>query len=381
LEIRVLALLEATSITGTAKAVLEYGREASAMPAGGPKTDLSVAIFARRGQPPGEVLTAALMEASIRFHIVRERGRFDWFVVPQLRNIIAQERPDILWSHSVKSHFLVSASKLNAGRKWVAYHHGYTTTNLKMRAYNQLDRWSLRRADRVMTVCQPFAKQMLRRGVKQERIRIQKMPIRPFQIDASKRDSLREALGLTELDRVLLTVGRLSHEKGHIELVRALASMREHDNRSRLVLVGDGPERVRLERECRALGLSNAVIFAGHQNDVKPFYGMADVFVLPSYSEGSPNVLLEAMAARVPVVATAVGGVPELAHNDTSALLLRPGDPGALAEAIVRIQRDQQLRERLTEAAYEVVKQHSPEGYYRALSEMFGELMEERAAG
>jgi glycosyltransferase involved in cell wall biosynthesis len=376
MRIGVLALLEAASITGTAKAVLEFGREAATTHSAAPQMDLSVAIFARGTQQPGGALTAALDEALIRFHVVREKQRFDRSVLAQLRELIAREKADVLWSNSVKSHFLIRAASLSAGRKWLAYHHGYTTTNLKMRAYNQLDRWSLRAADRVVTVCRPFARDMMRRGVREERIRVQHMPIRPFDVLECECRRLRHEMRLGDNEKVVLSVGRLSHEKGHINLIRAFAHLRAAgETSSRLILVGDGPERKSLEEVSAANGLEQAVIFAGHQDDVKPFYGIADVFVLPSYTEGSPNVLLEAMAARVPIVATDVGGVSELADNGRSALLVRAGQPDEIAAAIVRLQADDPLRTRLTEGGCEVVGRHTPDAYYRALSSMIAELM------
>jgi len=142
-----------------------------------------------------------------------------------------------------------------------------------------------------------------------------------------------------------------------------------------LVLVGDGPERERLGQAARAAWLEARVVFAGHQREVGPYYGLADVFVLPSHSEGSPNVLLEAMAAGVPVVATAVGGVPELVENEESALLVRPGDSATMAEAIGRLLADRELAERLARNAAVAVKaRFSPDAYARALVGLYGEV-------
>src|SRR5207248_7230096 len=115
-------------------------------------------------------------------------------------------------------------------------------------------------------------------------------------------------------------------------------------------------------------GIGQRIIFAGQVTDVRPFYAMSDAFVLPSHTEGSPNVLLEAMAARVPIVATAVGGVPEIVENEESALLVPANDPAALAAAIVRLLTDADLGRRLTMNAAETVsKNHSPEEYVRSL--------------
>ncbi len=375
--IRVLALLEATSISGTAKAVLEFGYEAARNYSGLPQVSLAIANFARCDAVPTNALVSAIRGAEIPFHVVSEQGRFDRAVIPQLRSLITREAPDVIWTNSIKSHFLVRWAKLNRGRKWIAYHHGYTTTNFKMRLYNELDRWSLPGADRVLTVCQPFAKQLIQRGVDRKRVRVQHMPIRPFTTDQAECRQLRDSLGLKANERVILSVGRLSHEKGHLDLIRAFARLRREQGTEsfKLILVGDGPERQRLEQLRDASQLGDAVLLTGHRDDVKVFYGMADLFVLPSYTEGSPNVLLEAMAAKVPVVATNVGGVPELVQDGVSAILVRAGDEAALASAIRGLMGDEKLQGRLTAAGLEVVAKHSPEAYYRSLLTIFEETL------
>ena len=116
---------------------------------------------------------------------------------------------------------------------------------------------------------------------------------------------------------MILIVGRLSREKDHLSLLRALSQLAvvrggEGAAIAHLLIVGEGPERARIEAAIRHLGLSEMVTLTGQVPSAEPYYGIADLAVLSSLSEGSPNALLEAMAARVPVVATAVGGIPEI---------------------------------------------------------------------
>jgi glycosyltransferase involved in cell wall biosynthesis len=119
------------------------------------------------------------------------------------------------------------------------------------------------------------------------------------------------------------------------------------------------------------------VTLAGHQDDVRPYYAIADVFVLPSHSEGSPNVLLEAMAAGVPVIATTAGGIPELATNGTDALLVEKRNVGGLTAAISRMLEDTALRERLSSSGQRTVFRHTPEEYYRSIASVFREVLSE----
>jgi glycosyltransferase involved in cell wall biosynthesis/acetyltransferase-like isoleucine patch superfamily enzyme len=342
--IRILAMLEASYVSGSAKAVLEFYREARRQSPGQPEIEPSIVMFSR-GQDVNS-LAEPVRAAGIPLEIIAERGRFDRGVVPQLQAVIKKLRPAIIWSNSVKSHFLVRFAGLNRSSKWVAFHHGYTTTHATMRLYNHLDRWSLPAANRVVTVCHPFARELQARHVRAERIRVQQMPIRPFPaIPPDVTLGLRRQLGISDSTPVILSVGRLSQEKGHVDLLRAFSLVRDRRPTPRLIIVGEGPERRAIERLCSELELAGVVTLAGHQDDVQPYYALADLFVLPSHSEGSPNVLLEAMAAGVPVVATAVGGVPEIVTDGSDALLVEKRNPEALAATITRLLDDDELRE------------------------------------
>jgi glycosyltransferase involved in cell wall biosynthesis len=144
----------------------------------------------------------------------------------------------------------------------------------------------------------------------------------------------------------------------------------------KLVVVGEGPERERVEAAALSLGLDACVVFAGHASDVRPFYALADVLALPSHSEGSPLVLLEAMAAGVPVVATSVGGVPEVATDGETALLVPPHDPAAMASALARVLSDATLARALADKAAAHVAEHfSPEARARSLIRIYGALV------
>ena len=139
-----------------------------------------------------------------------------------------------------------------------------------------------------------------------------------------------------------------------------------------MVIVGDGPGRATLAAAVRSCGFEKDVVFAGQQSEVRPYYAMAEVFVLPSHSEGSPNVLLEAMAAGVAIVATTVGGVPEMIEDNQSALLVPANNPSGLSAAISRLLTDADLARRLTtNASALVVNRFSPEEYVRSLMKIY----------
>jgi glycosyltransferase involved in cell wall biosynthesis len=154
----------------------------------------------------------------------------------------------------------------------------------------------------------------------------------------------------------LVTVGRLQAPKDAVTLVRALAALRGRSFEA--VLVGDGPDRPTVEEEVRRLGLESAVELLGERDDVPELLRTADVFVLSSRSEGLPLSILEAMAARLPVIASNVGGVSEVVVDGDTGLLVPPGDPQSLAAAIERLLEDQALGRRLGEAGRIRVAEH-----------------------
>lgn len=386
--IKLLTIVEATTVNAVAKIALEFYRSARELNQTRPDFPLiegCVVTFDRRPgdqNSPSDFVTAA-REQGLDVEVIPERRRFDLGVIPALRSIVAGRGPDLVVTNSVKSHFLVWRSRLWRKYPWVAFHHGYTDTDRKMRLYNRLDRWSLPHADRIVTVCGAFAQDLMgSTSVSLEKISVQHNAIRRLPpVSTTDVETLRNHFGITKGERVVLSVGRLSREKAQLDLIEGFKRLRETtpEISGKLIIVGDGPERARLEAAAASLGCKGHVIFTGEVSDVQTFYAMADVFALPSHSEGSPNVLLEAMAANVPVVATAVGGVPEMVENNESALLVPPNDPTSLAASLVRFLTDRELAHRLTtNAATLVDTRYTPENYVRSLVEIYREVMNVR---
>ena len=168
------------------------------------------------------------------------------------------------------------------------------------------------------------------------------------------RETTRHALGAQ--DRVIvLYVGRLTAQKSLPDLLNAFARALTSCPALHLVLLGDGPERFQLEAQAQGLKIDKQVTFAGSQQDVLPYLSAADMFVLPSVSEGISNALLEAMSARLACIATPVGGNRDLLDNGQSGLLIPVGDIDGWAGALVQLARDTDLREKLGSAAQQRV--------------------------
>lgn len=163
--------------------------------------------------------------------------------------------------------------------------------------------------------------------------------------------AIRRELGLEPTVFVIGGVGRLSPVKGFDALLEAVAQLRRDGRETALVLVGDGPEHESLETQARSLGLEDAVRFLGVRHDLEMIYPGFDVFALPSLREASPMALLEAMACGCAIVASRVGGVPEMIEDGRSGLLFDRTAPGALTKALARLAENPGLRRSLGEEA------------------------------
>jgi glycosyltransferase involved in cell wall biosynthesis len=382
---KILSIIEATTVTGPAKNLLNFCRLLGSPEFcrdGVPQIEVSIVTFERDAGNGGTVapnaFVTAAREQGVTLDVIRERFRFDTRALSQLHEIVQRRQPDIIQTHMIKSHFLIKLSGLGKKYPWMAYHHGYTTTDLKMQFYNRLNRWSLPSANLVIAVCGAFAKQLTRSGVQEDRIRVSHNSVKaPRIISSDEQQTLRGGLGVAGDEKVMLAVGRLSREKGHADLIESIALLRmaEPDLKFKLLIVGDGPEQANLTQAVSERNLESHVVFVGHVTDVAPFYAIADLLALPSHSEGSPNVLLEAMAAGLPIVAASVGGVPEIATNEGDALLVAARDPSAFAVALRRALTEPELAWKLQNNAIARARDFSPESHARSLIEIYQELL------
>lgn len=382
--LRVLSIVEGTWVTGPLKPLLMFAQGAAHAGTDGTRAQVSLAVTTRVSpsrETPDNALLRTAREQDVPIEALTERRAWDPALLRRYADLITRVRPDIVETHQVKCHFILrlalALKGLRQDFRWIAFHHGYTRASLKLSLYESLDCWSLRKPDRIVTFCQPFARELAKRGACPERISVIPNAIdRPADPEPARVAALRTALGVGPGDLLLLSVGRLSPEKGHAHLIQALSGVRRAGTvagKVRLALVGDGPERRPLETQAASLGVDAA--FLGHQSDVWPYYFAADVFVLPSLTEGSPLALIEAMHAGCTILASSVGGVPELVENERSALLTAPGDAAALRQCLTRVIDSPSLRAALAAEGREDARQLSPEAYRDRLFSIYRSVL------
>jgi glycosyltransferase involved in cell wall biosynthesis len=253
-----------------------------------------------------------------------------------VRELCAALRPDVAHLHGLRVDILHGGVVRSAGIPTVSTAHGRTGGSVKWRLFERAHDVALSRAGRTIAVSRALADSLVARGVPRERVVLVPNAWVPAAAPIPRGDASRE-LGLEPGAFHVAWIGRLSVEKGCDTLLRALAE----PGVAGIVahIVGDGPERERLGALAARLGITGAVRWHGLVPDAARRLGAFDALVLSSRTEGTPMVLLEAMAAGTPVVATAVGGVPDMI-DDRDALLVAPDDPPAIARALRAVRDD-----------------------------------------
>jgi glycosyltransferase involved in cell wall biosynthesis len=278
-------------------------------------------------------------ERGVPAAVLHRSGKVDRIV--RAVTTLAGLRPDIIHAHNTTSLHYAVLGRLVSGARIVI------TDHAQVNRVPKLFEWYL--VDAAVAVSRDTAARSLAGRVLPEvRVVHNGVEVQP---PARSRAQVRADLGLGD-GVVAVHVARFVPLKAQDVVVRALAARKGHPTPITVLFVGDGPERAAVERLAAELGLGpGEVRFLGFRTDVPDLLGAADVFLLPSRTEGLPLSVLEAMSHGMAIVATPVGGVPELCTDGRDAVLVPVDDPLALAEAMGRLAADPSLRTRLGEAA------------------------------
>jgi glycosyltransferase involved in cell wall biosynthesis len=308
----------------------------------------------REGRPRVEVEEAARVRGLPTF-LIDTVSPFSPGGPVEVARQVRRHGADILVAHGYKSTAVGYLARKLRRVPVLPFVRGYTAETARVRLYEKLDRLLLRRAfPRVVCVSETTRRLLIRHGVHPERIVTihNAVEVEEGVVPANLRDEFRIPPGIP----VLVAAGRLSVEKGHRYLIEALRRM-PAETVPHLMLLGEGRERDRLRELARALDVSHRVHFAGFHSNPYPFFAAADLVVNPSLTEGLPNVVLEAQALGVPVVATDVGGVGELVLHEETGWLVEAGNPDALARTILTALADPSRARLIAKAARERVRE------------------------
>ncbi|MFB3068191.1 MAG: glycosyltransferase family 4 protein [Acidobacteriota bacterium] len=323
---------------------------------------------------PGGKLETLVRDAGMQFYPIRnfvsELSPFkDFHALWQLDRLFARERFDLVHTHNSKAGFLGRlAARKNHVPVVIHTVHGFP--------FHEAEKWVLRHlfialeriaagwCDQMIAVSQPMVEWAQREkiappekfvkiysGIEVERFR-----------DQAPRPELKRQFGIEAEELVIGIVSKLWEGKGHEHLIDAMARLLESGYRVKLLIVGDGYLEEKLREKVKSLGIEKAVVFTGFWSNVPEMTAILDVSVLPSFYEGMGRVVLEAMAAGKPVVASRVGGLTELVEDQVSGYLIPPGDVNALVKRLKTLITDPDLRQKMgQEGAHRIRPEHSAE--------------------
>ncbi|HEV3384532.1 MAG TPA: glycosyltransferase [Gemmata sp.] len=309
------------------------------------------------GDPGYEVILKKAEQYGAPLISIPDRGPWDWRVLTELLSICRRENVTIWHGHDYKTNALGILLKRFWPMRLVTTVHGWVHHTSRTPFYYKLDQLCLPRYERVICVSDDLLELCLSSGVSAKNCLLLEngIDIDEYTRKRSKVEA-RKILGLPETGFIVGAVGRLAAEKGFDLLIRSIRSLLTRGLDARLVIVGEGEERQRLQELTLELGISERVILPGWQSDVRTYYEAMDAFALSSHREGLPNVILEAMALEVPIVATRVNGVPRLVQDGRNGFLIEPGDGEGLTAALAGLLKNQALRDVFAGAARRIVE-------------------------
>jgi glycosyltransferase involved in cell wall biosynthesis len=285
----------------------------------------------------------------------------DLRAVLSLARLIRRERPTILHTHTAKAGAVGRIAALLAGdaRPPIVVHtfHGHVLRGyfgpVRTYGFRLLERWLARMTTALVAVSPEVRDDLVKLGVApRDRFSVVRLGIQLEErvADRDGREETRRVLGIGPDRFTVGWIGRMTGVKRTSDVLLAFKRLQERGVDACLCMVGDGPDREPLERRAHELGIMRNTLFLGYQEDVAPFYAAFDAMILPSGNEGTPVSAIESLAAGRPVVATRVGGVPDVVRDGEDGFLVETGDVDSLAERLVQLARDADLRRAMGEA-------------------------------
>jgi glycosyltransferase involved in cell wall biosynthesis len=286
--------------------------------------------------------------------------------VRRMRDIIRELRPHILHTHTAKAGAIARAAALVSGeaRPPILVHtfHGHVLKGyfdpVRTVFFKEVERSLARVTDALVAVSPEVRDELVAAGIApREKFAVIRLgiPLEERLGDATADLDYRQLYGIPEQAFVVGWVGRMTDVKDTDAVLEIVGAARAKGLDAALVMVGDGPDRERLEQLAHDLGIARSTFFVGYQPEVAGYYELFDAFLLPSVNEGTPVSAIEALASGTPVVATRVGGVPDVVRDGEDGFLFEPGDTDAAAERLARLASDPALGATLGESGKERV--------------------------
>lgn len=298
----------------------------------------------------------------VTYRSLNATGKLQYLLAArQLARILRDDKVDILHTHLFYSGLIGVLTKRFGSRSIVALmrHHTSVVRMLGSDFHVKADRWMAEKADHVLTVSNAAKAYMLDvDGIRRDDIEVVHLGFdyERLKPDTDERSRVRNEFGFSDDDLVIGYVANFANGKGHIQLIRAFEMILEDTPNARLVFAGRG--EIAEVNDAAAKFPSGKIIFAGWQSNIASFLNALDIFVQPSLSEAFSQVIMEALGVGLPVLATNVGGASEVIMSGENGVLIEPNDVSAIADEVIRLSRDPELRKRLGESGRRTVTEN-----------------------
>ena len=304
---------------------------------------------------PNSPLYLKAREADLPVFPLRIRSEFDFLAM--IRLALAMRRNRCLLAHFHDAHSVAVGSAAASLAK-VPIRVISRRVDFPLRQNLLSKRKYRKNIDSIIAISEGVKEVLKKGGIPEQLIEVipSGIDFSPYD-EASASDYLRREFSFVADDYLVGIVAHLAEHKGHKYLIQATKILKEHTDKIKVIIVGGGPLKFELDEQARELKVEDIVYFLGFREDIPRILCSLDLFVLSSYLEGMGSSLLDAMACRLPVVATKTGGIPEVVVHRKTGLLVPPRSPSYLAKAILKLYEDRDLASRLGQRGYEVVRQ------------------------
>lgn len=378
--IRVMHLNAPLTIAGAEKVILTYLEHADRQ-----SYDVSVASFINPVRCPDNPFPAAVESLGVRFLPIPICRSIDFRDIGKLIRVLKKNRVEILHTHGYRADLIGFLAARYCRLKLVSTVHGWMPLSGKLCLYETLDRWVLGRFDKVIVVSRPLAESLGRLWKRKNSVTLitNAVSVKDVvfsDVDKSKlRAAIRREFYFQENDYVVGVIGRLSSEKGIAHFLDGFSLMVGKSPGLKALIVGDGPERSQLTAQAEALGILDNIKFIGFRQDINAIFQAIDVLVLPSLTEGIPIVVLEAFVQRVPVIASNVGGLPEIIEDGLNGLLVPPGEPERIVQALNKLMTDVPLKNSIVHTAHQLaLERFNPYSWASKIEALYSKLVSKK---
>jgi glycosyltransferase involved in cell wall biosynthesis len=368
---KVLIIIATSIVGGPGKGLFQFFKYA-------PKEEFDYLLcnFSVKGRNGGDFEQEAKRQ-NLNLYLLKQNHFYDPGLISQTKRLIKEQGFNIIQTHGHKADFIARFVRKTIQIPWLCFVHGWTDEDLKIRIYNMVDRWAIKGSDRIVAVSEAMKDKLVRIGIPGQKITVIYNSIEDNGFYKEPPDpNLRKKFASNDETLLVGVIGRLSKEKGQKIFLEAWERVCKQVPNTKALLIGDGPDREMLKKIPVQQGLENKVIFLGHQLNPHPFYRILDLVVMPSLSEGLPNVPLEALAHKKAIIVTSVGGTPEIIEDGRNGVLVNPGDPESLSLAIITLLMNSEKRNSMAAHGLDsLYPKFSPENRARQILSLYQEIL------